>query len=70
LEIIAELKESIENRERQLESLDYRVSSGPLSTPTPVPPVFPSRSLKGVEFPLQEANSLKGIISAEMFMTK
>jgi hypothetical protein len=46
------------------------VLPGPLSTPTPVPPVSPSKSLKGIEFPLQEANSLKGIIPAEIFMTK
>jgi hypothetical protein len=38
-------------------------SPAPVSTPTPVPPVSPSKSPKEVEFPLQEAKSVDGIIS-------
>jgi hypothetical protein len=75
---IAELKESIANHERQLESLDCRISvlepnlrtelkklKSPIatSTPDPVPPVSPSKPLKGTEFPLKQAKSLDGIIS-------
>jgi hypothetical protein len=73
---IAELKESIANHDRQLESLDCRVSvlelnlrpeakqlKRPIATPTPVSPVSPSKSLKEVEFPLKGAKSIDGIIS-------
>jgi uncharacterized coiled-coil protein SlyX len=73
---IAELKESITNHERRLESLDSRISGlepnlrteleelkRPLSTPTPVLPASPSKSLKGLEFPLKAAKSLDGVIS-------
>jgi uncharacterized coiled-coil protein SlyX len=35
----------------------------PTPVPVPVPPVCPSKSLKAVEFPLQEAKSVDGIIS-------
>jgi uncharacterized coiled-coil protein SlyX len=76
LALIAELKESLANHERQLESLDCRVSvlepnlrselkelKSPIATPTPVPPISPTKLLKAAEFPLKEAKSLKGIIS-------
>jgi hypothetical protein len=77
---ITELKERIENRERQLETLNWRPSalvaktsmiqtdlnelkpgSGPLSTPTLLSSVFPSRILK--ELPPVVTKSLDGIIS-------
>jgi uncharacterized coiled-coil protein SlyX len=104
LGIIVDLKESIANQDRQLQSLRSRLSgldtnlrkvgtdvnelkrslSAPVSTrpvspsptptprpippvrvsaPTPVQPVSPTKSAKGVEFPLKEAKSLEGIIS-------
>jgi uncharacterized coiled-coil protein SlyX len=37
-------------------------SPAPQATPTPVPPISPSKSLKEVEFPLNEAESFDGII--------
>jgi hypothetical protein len=75
LTLIPELKESIANHDRQLESLACRISgletnssaevkelkSAPIATPTPL--VSPSKSLKGSEFPLKEAKSVNGIIS-------
>jgi hypothetical protein len=44
-------------------SLSERISKLPIATPTPGPPVSPSKSLRAVEFPLQEFKSLDGIIS-------
>jgi hypothetical protein len=35
----------------------------PIATRTPVPPVSPSRPLKGIKFPLEKAKQLEGIIS-------
>jgi hypothetical protein len=40
-----------------------RVSTAPVSRPTPVRRVSPSKSLKRGEFPLKEVKSLDGIIS-------
>jgi uncharacterized coiled-coil protein SlyX len=76
LALLAELKESIANHERQLEGLDCRLSvlepnlraelkqlKSPIATPTPVPPVSPSTLPSGVEFPLKKAWPPDGIIS-------
>jgi hypothetical protein len=79
LTFIAELKELIGDHEQKLENLDRRISGlepslkaelkelkSPIATPTAVPPVSPSQSLKSLkaaEFPLNEAKSVEGIIS-------
>jgi uncharacterized coiled-coil protein SlyX len=74
LAIIAELKESIADHERQLKSLDCRISgleATLMKTPTDLKelkpssrgPVSRSNSPKKVELPLKEAKSLGGIIS-------
>jgi hypothetical protein len=76
LALMAELKESIADHERRLESLDCRISvlepnlrtdakelQSPIATPTPVPPVSPPRPLEEAEFPLPDAKSVEGIIS-------
>jgi hypothetical protein len=73
-QILAELKESIANHARQLESLDCRISVlGPNLTTghtepkrvslAPVPPVSPSKPLTEVKFPLKKAKSLDGVVS-------
>jgi hypothetical protein len=69
LAIITELKESIANHERQLESLGCRISgverhlTPDLGSSRPITPVSPSKSLKEVEFPLKAAKPVDGIIA-------
>jgi uncharacterized coiled-coil protein SlyX len=74
LPIIAELKESIANHERQLENLECRIAALEPNLKTdvdalksssvaPVRPISPSKSLKEIEFPIQAARSLVGIVS-------
>jgi uncharacterized coiled-coil protein SlyX len=56
---ISVLEPSLRTELKELKEL----KSAPLATPTPIPPISPSKRLKGVECPLKEAKSVEGIIS-------